>query len=947
MNIYFDNKEKAANVPRKNTNNRYKHFMHDIYHAGDIEQFEQIYKQEYSISFTENLSEETPQIISNLYHNINGQDVFNTFSYIYHKFKKGIFISICKGKLQTFLPFTNANYTNEWGNLIKFDPQIFQGQGYTNKNVNNNTNKWYANNYLIRYEYPMSENDTSVAQYKWLLEKICESPEFLGKIPDIEFFINKRDFPLLKENLTEPYNDIYGSDIPLISHKYQRYAPIFSPSVKNGFADLLFPTPDDISRIAQENKSSPVFFRHDFMRDYSFIPSEKKWVDKIDIAIFRGSSTGRGCTIKDNIRLKLANMYKGNESHLNVGITKWNCRIKNDLGTLKKIEPEKLPFGLVEQMSYFTQSEYRYIIHVQGHACAYRLSIELSLGVVILLVKGEYKMWFSDKLIEYTHYIPVKEDLSDLLKQIDWCRKRPKKCGKIVENCKKFYNENLRYSSILKYTLDLLINVKKYTGGYTYPKSPTKILLEKQESILGKKVINTSMIGIPNKFHYQNILPFYQGAPIGKIEGSSMIPGNSKAIQYHDILIEQSIYKYKAKEYDINELFIGEKCINNIIEKTPNFIYTFGEINKKIIQEYIQDITFFEYLKNAPQTGNFKKKINLQAIIKILIALLSAIKVAQNSCCFMHNDLYPWNIVLHTIKSPITIQYNISHKNVYNISYIQGEYIPVIIDYNKSGGIYKGINYNIIDPTKNNECQDPYNLLISTFNILLINNRLEKWDYSIVYNIVSNACKNIWNGKGNLKQFLNENCKYEKMLGSLHINNNPHIDEVSPIKIIQLLLTFTMEKGKRENGWFKITENYSFEKCEKLKNIQGKENINSPKNLLYFYYFYRELYKYTKNESIVMSDSDNSGIDKWIRDRIYSENLELTKFPEKYDYLSNLEKTSKIIYNIPKIYTLLIDTLNYNGKYELNSYDRKILENIHNSIDWEKQYKFYRYNSLI
>jgi hypothetical protein len=934
MNPYFDNKEKAVKTLRKNTNGRYKHFTHDIYHAGDIDQFEEIYKQEYSISPLEippeNATETLSEGIPKLYHNINGQDVFNTFSYIYHKFKKGIFVSICQGKLQTFLPFTNANYTNEWGNSIKFDPQIFQGQNY-NKNVN----KWYANNYLIRYEYPVSENDTSIAQYKWLLEKMCDFPEFLGKIPDIEFFINKRDFPLLKENLTEPYNDIYGSDTPLISHVYQRYAPIFSPSIKNGFADLLFPTPDDISRIAQEGEN-PTFFRHD-SRDYSFTPSELKWIDKIDIAIFRGSSTGRGCTIEDNTRLKLANMFKENSNKLNVGITKWNCRIKNICGTLKKIEPEKLPFKLVDPMDYSTQSKYRYIIHVQGHACAYRLSVELSLGVIILLVKGEYKMWYSDKLIEYTHYIPVKEDLSDLLTQIDWCRKRPKKCTKIVEACKKFYNENLRYYSVLKYTLDILINVKKYTGGYTYPKSPIKILLEKQGVINEKHKINTLVMGIPNKFQFQNIFPIYQGI---SLKNGKFI-GNQGKIQYYEILIGESKYKCKAKQHDINELFIGEKCINNIIEKTPNFIYTFGIINgnneKKIIQEYIQDITFFDYLRNTSSRGiPQKEKINLQTIIKILIALLSAIKVAQNSCCFVHNDLYPWNIVLYTVKTPITVQYNIFHKNVYNISYIQGEYIPVIIDYNKSGGIYKGINYNIIDPTKNNECQDPYNLIISTFNTLLINNRLEKWDYSIVYNIVYNTCKNIWDGKGNLKQFLNENCKYEKMLRKGDIN---------PVKMIQILLSFTMEKGKRENGWFKITENYTFEKCIKVRDV-SLDKISPPKNLLYFYYFYRELYKYSKNDNVKMEKGEFSNIEKWIKDRIYPQDF-FEKFPEKYDYLSNPKNPPKKIYNIPKIYTLLIDTLNYKGKYELNINDRKLLENIYTSIDWENQYKSYRYNSLV
>lgn len=977
MSPFFTNQEQAISHPRKNTNIRYKHFYHDIFHAGDINQFEEIYKREYQIlpinGIEENVEKKENPIdtkyienISPLYHNINGQDVFNTFSYLYHKFKKGIFVSIQRGKLETFLPFTNVNYTNEWSDRITLDPKIFQGQKF-----NGIINKWYANNYLLRHEYPIAENDTSVAQYKYLLEKVCNSYQ----VPDIEFFINKRDFPLLKENLTEPYEEIWDSDnVPLVSHKYSKYAPILSPCKRDGFADILLPTPDDISRIGN---LAGVYFRRDSRKfcmeekEKGGIPKkspEKMWSKKINLAVFRGSSTGRGCTIEDNARLKLASLQAGNEGYLNVGITKWNCRVKKLSGNpmLQKIQPETLPFKLVEPLDYSQQAEYRYIIHIQGHTCAYRLSVELSLGSVILLVQGKYKLWYSNLLKEYIHYVPVKEDLSDLFTQIDWCRKHPKTCGKIVRNCGEFYSQYLSENGILKYMYETLLRIKKFTGVYNYPKSPLVYICEKQREIISIRENIRYREFIPNLSNKNRYDLYMISKPIFDIisnglndpkNGDTKNERNNVKIQYCEILGG----KYKTKPNDINELFIGKNCINNIIESIPNFIYTLGVKNNQTIQEYIPGMTFFEYLQDTVP--------NIQTIIKILIAVLCAIQVAQNSCCFVHNDLYPWNIVLSPIEKDITISYNIAYKTVYNISYLKGEFLPVIIDYNKSGGIpegSKGINYNIIDPSQNNISRDPYNLLISTFNTLLNNHKLEKWDYSIVYNI----CKIAWDQKGNLKQYLNDASKYEKIISC-------KIPDISPVKMIQHLLGFVKgENVKDRKGWFISTENYSFDSKIKLQEILGNDisNFTDPKNnfckkisrnILYKNYFYREFYKYTGNPISESSDSDiyysDTGnpayyTEKWINGNLYNESMEIQGFPTKYSYLSetpgnpinkNQYRISEKNKSIPQLYTLLIDALNYRGPYELSKNEREFLGKIYNSIDWEKQYILYRYNSIM
>ena len=130
-----------------------------------------------------------------------------------------------------------------------------------------------------------------------MLEELCSNK----KVPDIEFFINKRDFPLHTTNCTEPYFDIWNSEsTPLKSHNYEKYSPIFSMCKTNKFEDILIPTHEDWARIQSiECKYFPGSFRSSIEND-DYI---KDWDLKKSMAVFRGSSTGKGITIEDNMRL--------------------------------------------------------------------------------------------------------------------------------------------------------------------------------------------------------------------------------------------------------------------------------------------------------------------------------------------------------------------------------------------------------------------------------------------------------------------------------------------------------------------------------------------------------------------------------------------------------------------------------------------------------------------
>ena len=83
---------------------------------------------------------------------------------------------------------------------------------------------------------------TITATFLYATQTLCTT----RAVPDVEFFINKRDFPQLKRNVSEPYDFIYDQDnVPLDREKYTSYAPIASFFVGNDFADVPFVTTDD------------------------------------------------------------------------------------------------------------------------------------------------------------------------------------------------------------------------------------------------------------------------------------------------------------------------------------------------------------------------------------------------------------------------------------------------------------------------------------------------------------------------------------------------------------------------------------------------------------------------------------------------------------------------------------------------------------------------------
>ena len=481
-------------------NGRYKYFSQEYYTAGDEEQFMVKSKLD------ENASLKNPYIYRNptcdedihmnilplqweKYKDIDRYAVKNTFRYMFNKFKKGVYVSIRDNKVETFLPFDNANYRNEWYHLI--DVNSIKRSHKINRYVN----KWYANDYLVRNEFPPSFNDTNISEIKDLFEEVCKHHQ----VPNLDFFVNKRDFPVMTKDSTEPYTSIFGEKYPLVSHRYAKHAPVLGFSWTTKHAEIPIPTPDEWGAIRNEEG---VFFNT--QRNSEKLSTTLKtcsWSDKKNMCLWRGSSTGYGFDRHTNIRMKACDLSLKHPEILDAGITKWTIRPRKVKGSQEyrynKVDKElEKPF-----VSMGEQYKYKFILVLDGHARPYRMSQQMRTGSCLLLQDSPYSLWFESFLKPYVHYVPVSHDLGNLMDQIQWCLGHDELCEKIADNARKFFSKTLQKSGVLHYTATLLLNIKKTTGYYI----DTPDILYKEDMRRIKELVSpTSYSYIPKTQIFKN-----------------------------------------------------------------------------------------------------------------------------------------------------------------------------------------------------------------------------------------------------------------------------------------------------------------------------------------------------------------------------------------------------------------------------------------------------------
>ena len=83
---------------------------------------------------------------------------------------------------------------------MKFEKKI-------GRKIDSEKRNWFVQNSLVKADLKGNRiGDHSTNVFKEFFENLCEE----RTISDCEFFLNTRDFPILTQKLTEPYEAIHG-----------------------------------------------------------------------------------------------------------------------------------------------------------------------------------------------------------------------------------------------------------------------------------------------------------------------------------------------------------------------------------------------------------------------------------------------------------------------------------------------------------------------------------------------------------------------------------------------------------------------------------------------------------------------------------------------------------------------------------------------------------------
>lgn len=262
-------------------------------------------------------------------------------------------------------------------------------------------------------------------------------------LPNGVFILNLTDALILRNDGKSPFTMVTGK-ADMGKYNFDKHIPIISMSGQRNYLDIPMPNYDDIANFYKPNPQM-----------------KTEWADKkIAKAVFRGGPTGCGYTERTNMRIKLAKMAS---PLIDVELTgKGQTIDSNSMRFDPKYGLGMLNTGIPSSTSFLTmadQSNYKYIIHVDGNVNAYRLLTTMATGSLILRVTSQYKSWVDHMIKHMTHYVPVKADLSDLLGVIQWCKKNDAECKKIAKAGMEFARSVLNEAYIKGYMKQLLWTV--------------------------------------------------------------------------------------------------------------------------------------------------------------------------------------------------------------------------------------------------------------------------------------------------------------------------------------------------------------------------------------------------------------------------------------------------------------------------------------------------------
>ena len=172
-----------------------------------------------------------------------------------------------------------------------------------------------------------------------------------------------------------------------------------------------------------------------------------KWNERMQMAIWRGSSTGKGeltmQTIKSLPRYLLCLHSIKQDGYL-------DARFNAVVQTKSEIEEHAIishlqNLGLMRpRMQPGTMALHKWIVDIDGNVNSWGVLWKFLSGSCILRVDSQRQQWYYKELRPWKTHVPIEKDLSDMIEKIKWCSNNQLKCEEIANRGKQMAENVVR-----------------------------------------------------------------------------------------------------------------------------------------------------------------------------------------------------------------------------------------------------------------------------------------------------------------------------------------------------------------------------------------------------------------------------------------------------------------------------------------------------------------------
>ena len=224
----------------------------------------------------------------------------------------------------------------------------------------------------------------------------------------------------LQNKILKPNSVIFGLHDNPHNVNYEKYPPIITPGAYD--TENAIPAPTFNHKLSS--------WQHSF--DEADIP-RYSWKKRHSRMIWRGSL--QYISVKHIERNKLLQLAERRRDIMNINGTSQFLYLKE-------------------------QAKFKYTVYVSGamNAFAWRLPVLLFMEMLVFMPTQRADSWYSRYLVPYQHFVPIKNDFSDLLEKLEFMILNDDKARVIAKNGFKFI-KNIYSETCVSNTLEKILDI--------------------------------------------------------------------------------------------------------------------------------------------------------------------------------------------------------------------------------------------------------------------------------------------------------------------------------------------------------------------------------------------------------------------------------------------------------------------------------------------------------